>query len=155
MTQRILFLAALVLAAAALVAAASTTSSPSTVPIATPAVAPTPVAAPALDIPEMSSIAAIVALTLTLVGGIKLWLAGVPVLKNIPLPIIVVAVAVGLTAAARYGLHTMTGNGIALCFEAAIAAGAASGIREWYSSITTTMASKAADATTTPQSPTP
>lgn len=79
----------------------------------------------------LASISGISAATIVIVALFKARLATTVYLRELPLWVYVGIVATGLTLLARYGLGTLTGDPLDLCWQAASSAVMAIGFREW------------------------
>ncbi len=81
---------------------------------------------------DLTTIAGIVALTITIVHGLKGWLASVPLLEKLPVAAYVVLVSIVLTLLSRDVFHLIGGDRGELLMQAIIQALAASGAVEWW-----------------------
>lgn len=81
---------------------------------------------------DLSSVAGIVALTLTIVHYLKAPIGRVPFLQDLPVAVYVVLVSGGLTWLAHDVLHELEGNRTSLITQAIVSAMAASGAVEWW-----------------------
>ena len=84
------------------------------------------------------SIGGIIVATIALVAALRRALADVPAAKSVPVWVYAATTAVALTAFAHYVLKTLDGEIIDLVLQAVIAAGAASGFREWVKDVNVT-----------------
>ena len=84
---------------------------------------------------QLGTITAIVALALGVVQVLKMLLVKykVGIVNSLPTPLICVGVSMGLTVLASMVLKTLPGNIFDLLWQAALAAGAASGLFTWLS----------------------
>src|SRR3990167_1112344 len=81
---------------------------------------------------DLTSVAGIVLLTMTIIHWAKGWIGGLPYLQKVPVSAYVVLVSGGLTLLAHDGLGVLTGDRFALLQQAMIQALAASGAIEWW-----------------------
>lgn len=96
------------------------------------------------DVPQLTSVGAIVGLSITATYILKNALANVPVLSKLPVWAYVCLASLGLTFLANRVLGTLEGDFVVLAWSAVYNAAAASGFREWvYNGVTKPLSASA------------